>query len=175
MLHILSGLSMGHQQVDPSKMWMLSPWGKGDVPRRCFPNRNLGWECCAALLSALCWESGPTDLIRGCSIGNQSKAHLLILGLPRMPLNCHSCANDWVHSDHQSQTSASTNKAWQSLLSGTSIFMGWKHSQQLPKQTNVIRTEASSINTTRSWKNSKLKHVVPVGWVFLANPLRECT
>ena len=48
-------------------------------------------------------------------------------------------------------------------------------SQWLSKQTKVIRTEAQSINGAQSSKNSKLKHIVPLSWVFLANPVQECT
>ena len=81
---------MHHQQTDPSKAWMLSPWGKGDIPRRCFPNSNLRQECCTALLSVLCSKSGPTDLNRDCSVDNQSKTHLLILSLSFGPTQgCH--------------------------------------------------------------------------------------
>ena len=47
--------------------------------------------------------------------------------------------------------------------------------QWQPKQTNVIKIEASLIKGTWSWKNSKPKHVFPLDWVFLANPVSECT
>ena len=40
MLHIQSGLSICHQQADPSKIWMLSPQEKEMFPRRCSPNSN---------------------------------------------------------------------------------------------------------------------------------------
>ena len=71
-------------------MWVLSSWGRGDIPRRCFHNSNSGQECCTALLSALHWESRPTDVNRGCSIDNQSKTHLLVLALSFGPTKgCH--------------------------------------------------------------------------------------
>ena len=80
-----------------SKMWMLSPHGKGAISR-CFPNSNLGQDHCTTLLSALCWESGPIDLNRGHSVDNQLKTHLLILTLSfGSTQECHKTVTDaWV-------------------------------------------------------------------------------
>ena len=59
---------------------------------------------------------------------------------------------------------------WFSDLLGVETLSKWP-----PKQPNVIRTEAQLMKGTQSWKNSKLKQVVPLGWVFLANLVWECT
>ena len=59
---------------------------------------------------------------------------------------------------------------WYSNLLGVGTLSQW-----LPKQMNVLRTKAQSITSTQSWKNSKLKQVVHLGWAFLANKVWECT
>ena len=70
--HVRPGLSICHQQADPSQTSMLSHQG---IPQRCFSNSNLGQEYCTALLSVLHWKPGQRDLNGGLSIHSQMKSH----------------------------------------------------------------------------------------------------
>ena len=181
MLHVQSGLSTCHLQADSSNTWMLSPQGKGDIPRRCFPNSNSGQECCTALLSGLHWESGPTDLNRVCSTGNQSIKHTyLYQPFPFDPPNnatklsqpCKWLGTSWsvVADLCQHQQGLVILTVWYSNLLEVGTLSWWP-----PKGMNVIRTKPSWTNSTWSWKKSKLKHVFPLGWLILSNPVWEHT
>ena len=54
MTRIQSGLSMCHLQAYPSRMQTLFSWRKDNVPKRCFPDNNLGQEASITLSPQLC-------------------------------------------------------------------------------------------------------------------------
>ena len=76
MTDIWLGLSMLHLQAYPSRTHMLFSQRKDNVPKRCFPDNNLGQESSTALPSALCQETRSTVLNRSFSRFKLAKSYL---------------------------------------------------------------------------------------------------
>ena len=151
MTHIWSGLSMCHLQAYPSKMQILFSQRKDNIPKRCFPDNNLGQEGGSTLPSALHWESRPTVLIRSFSRLKQANPYLHILALLFEPTQgCHKTVTAWRRLG--TLWSISTGlcwhwRAWWLLLFGTPIFASWTHSWWSLKQTNWWKLKLWSLKT----------------------------
>ena len=128
MTHTWLGLSMYYLQAYPLRMQMLFSWRKDSVPKRCFPDNNLGQEGSIALSSDLCWETRPTVLKGRYSRFKQAKSylHILFLAHSGMPQNCH-CLEEIRNSRSISAGHCWHWRAWWSLLFGTPIFASWVH------------------------------------------------
>ena len=142
------------------------PSGKDNVPWRCFPNSNLGKEHCTTLPLVLHWKSRLTDLNGGHSIGSQTKTHLLLLDLflwpPRKATKLSLLCRWSGHPDqHYRPLSAPIR-----LSSPCCLVLQRAFSQWPPKQINIVRTEAQSINSTimGNSKLNKYSHLVEYSW-----------
>ena len=93
MTHIWLDLSVCHPQAYPSRLQTMSSLRKDNVPKRCFPDNNLGQESRITLLSALSQETRPNVLSGSFSRFKQTIYYLPMpapfQAHPGMPQNCH--------------------------------------------------------------------------------------
>ena len=156
MTHIWLGLSMHHLQAYPSSTQMLFSLRKDNVPKRCFPDNNLGQEGSIALPSALCQEARPTVLNGIFSRFKKAKSYLHILALflspPRDAPKLSLLGGDWELPNPFPQASVGTEEhGGPCCLVLLSLWAGC---------TILMVTQAKKLVKTETWllKNSWLQY-----------------
>ena len=73
-----------------------------------------------------------------------------------MPQNCHNAKGDWVCPDPYLLASVSTDKVWQSLLSGTLVFVAGHINLMVTQAKEADKTDLQSHKGAKPQWNMEL-------------------